>query len=112
MHNVATTAMKNSPWQGANGVITEGANPNSNNDNAGFKCTYSFSCLPFLTLLTLAITAVLIRALMEAFVRSDNNDFKNLIKSYTNVQVNVSPPISRDHLMLTMFSSSSMLFKT
>jgi hypothetical protein len=36
--NVAVAGMKNAPWQGSNGVITEGASPSSNNDGVYFKC--------------------------------------------------------------------------
>ncbi len=38
MIQVAAAAMKNGPWQGSNGVITEGASPNSQNDGVYFKC--------------------------------------------------------------------------
>jgi hypothetical protein len=30
--------MKNAPWQGTDGVITEGSSPNENNDGVYFKC--------------------------------------------------------------------------
>jgi hypothetical protein len=33
--------MKNAPWQGANGVITEGASRTKPNDNVYFKCACS-----------------------------------------------------------------------
>jgi hypothetical protein len=37
MTNMIAAAVRNSQWQGSNGVITEGASPNSNNDGVGFK---------------------------------------------------------------------------
>jgi hypothetical protein len=33
--------MKNAPWQGANGVITEGASRAKPNDSVYFKCACS-----------------------------------------------------------------------
>jgi len=37
MVNIAAAAMKSAPWQGSDGIITEGASPDSNNDGVGFK---------------------------------------------------------------------------
>ncbi|EPS95139.1 hypothetical protein FOMPIDRAFT_1025928 [Fomitopsis schrenkii] len=68
--NVVAAGLKNSPWQGSDGIITEAAGDTSNNDNAGFK-------------------AVLVRGLNEAFVRNlDDWDLQVLIHSYIDVQYN------------------------
>jgi hypothetical protein len=40
--------MKNAPWQGANGVITEGASPDVDNDDVYFKGAFS-SCTDRIT---------------------------------------------------------------
>ncbi|KAG9223675.1 hypothetical protein CCMSSC00406_0004984 [Pleurotus cornucopiae] len=69
MANVLIASTKGAPWQGSNGVITEGSSPNSNNDGVGFK-------------------SVLIRGLHEAFERSSNNDLRILVHSYVDVQYN------------------------
>ncbi|KAF9011017.1 hypothetical protein BDZ89DRAFT_1143338 [Hymenopellis radicata] len=63
------TAVKSGPWQGSDGIITEGASPNENNDSVGFK-------------------SVFIRALGEVFIRTDSNDLRILIHSYGDVQYN------------------------
>ncbi len=39
MVNTVAKGVKSGAWQGDNGVITEGASPNSNNDGVGFKGT-------------------------------------------------------------------------
>ena len=41
---MAAAAMKNGPWQGSNGVITEGASPNEANDGVYFKCQSPIQC--------------------------------------------------------------------
>ena len=45
--NIVNAAVKTTVWEGANGVITEGADTTANNDGVGFKCrlliVYSFS---------------------------------------------------------------------
>ncbi|KAF9499350.1 endo-1,6-alpha-mannosidase [Pleurotus eryngii] len=69
MANVLIASTKGAPWQGSNGVITEGSSPNSNNDGVSFK-------------------SVLIRGLHEAFERSSNNDLRILVHSYVDVQYN------------------------
>ncbi|KAL4258367.1 Meiotically Up-regulated protein [Pleurotus pulmonarius] len=69
MGNVLIASTKGAPWQGSNGVITEGSSPNSNNDGVGFK-------------------SVLIRGLHEAFERSPNNALRILVHSYVDVQYN------------------------
>ncbi|THU88074.1 endo-1,6-alpha-mannosidase [Dendrothele bispora CBS 962.96] len=70
MVNIAAASMKSAPWQGSDGIITEGASPDSNNDGVGFK-------------------AVFIRGLDEVSVRSaDNNALQILIHSYGDVQYN------------------------
>lgn len=68
--NIIAAATHTSAWQGSNGVITEGASPDSNNDGVGFK-------------------AVFIRGLHEAWTRSaSNTDLRNLIRAYIDVQYN------------------------
>ncbi|KAF8906113.1 glycoside hydrolase family 76 protein [Mucidula mucida] len=69
MVNTVAKGVKSGAWQGDNGIITEGASPNSNNDGVGFK-------------------AVFIRALGEVFTRTNNNDLRTLIHSYADVQYN------------------------
>ncbi|CAK5283618.1 unnamed protein product [Mycena citricolor] len=70
MINLLNSAVKTNAWQGSNGVITEGANPSSDNDNAGFK-------------------SVLIRGLAEAWLRNPGNaPLTTLIHSYGDVQYN------------------------
>ncbi|KAJ8509497.1 hypothetical protein ONZ45_g8340 [Pleurotus djamor] len=69
MSNVLVAATKNAPWQGSDGIITEGSSPGSNNDGVGFK-------------------AIFIRGLHEAFERSSNNDLRILVHSYIDVQYN------------------------
>ncbi|KAH9923366.1 glycoside hydrolase [Fomitopsis serialis] len=70
MINVVAAGTKNAPWQGTDGIITEGAGDTSDNDGAGFKAIY-------------------IRGLNEAFVRNqDDWDFQVLIHSYIDVQYN------------------------
>lgn len=87
MVNIAAVAMKNPPWQGSNGVITEGASPDSNNDGVGFKGTLHLSIIRTL-LIRFPSLAVFIRGLLEAYVRNaSNNDFRILIHSYVDVQV-------------------------
>ncbi|KAG7093369.1 hypothetical protein E1B28_007051 [Marasmius oreades] len=67
--NIANSAMKTNVWEGSDGIITEGASPQQNNDGVGFK-------------------AVFIRGLHEAFSRSSNQALKILIHSYIDVQYN------------------------
>ncbi|KXN83969.1 Mannan endo-1,6-alpha-mannosidase DCW1 [Leucoagaricus sp. SymC.cos] len=70
MVTIAAAAMKNAPWQGSDGIITEGASPSSNNDGVGFK-------------------AIFIRGLCEVFQRNpSNNALRILIHSYGDVQYN------------------------
>ncbi|KAI0750302.1 endo-1,6-alpha-mannosidase [Daedaleopsis nitida] len=68
--NVAAAGMKNAPWQGSNGVITEGASPNSNGDGVYFK-------------------SVWVRALNELFrANNDQSGIAILAHSYIDVQYN------------------------
>ncbi|KZP18307.1 glycoside hydrolase family 76 protein [Athelia psychrophila] len=67
--NIVAASVKNTVWQGANGVITEGASATANNDVVGFK-------------------SVLLRGLHEVYARSTNSDLKTLIHSYLDVQYN------------------------
>ncbi|KAJ3575570.1 hypothetical protein NP233_g1008 [Leucocoprinus birnbaumii] len=70
MVNIAAAAMKNAPWQGSDGIITEGSDTTANNDGVGFK-------------------AIFIRGLCEVFARNPSNtDLRILIHSYTDVQYN------------------------
>ncbi|EIW78460.1 hypothetical protein CONPUDRAFT_145683 [Coniophora puteana RWD-64-598 SS2] len=70
LENTIVAATKNAPWQGDNGIITEGSSDSTDNDSAGFK-------------------SVLIRALHEAWARnSGNGDLTGLVKAYTDVQWN------------------------
>ncbi|KAG8694330.1 hypothetical protein FRC09_009911 [Ceratobasidium sp. 395] len=72
MTEIAAAAMKNTKWQGSDGIITEGQDGdyNTNNDGRGFK-------------------AIFIRGLLEVFNRSvANNDLRILIHSYVDVQYN------------------------
>lgn len=95
--------MKSSPWQGEDGVISEGASRDANNDGVGFKCEWDTLELGSRCLIFFVFpAAVLIRALHETYIRSDNADLKNLIKSYTNVQVRV--PVFLMLLVLTDWS--------
>ncbi|TRM68594.1 glycoside hydrolase family 76 protein [Schizophyllum amplum] len=77
--NVANAAMKTSAWQGSNGVITEGASPNENNDGVGFK-------------------SILLRALDETYNRrgGDNESLRILIHSYVCVQFNALLELAAD----------------
>lgn len=64
--------MKSAPWQGSDGVITEGEQQpyDENNDNRGFK-------------------GIWIRALGELYKRSGgNSDLQTLIHAYVDVQAN------------------------
>jgi len=69
MVTILAASVKSAPWQGTNGIITEGASTASNNDGVGFK-------------------AVFVRGLHEAFERSSNNDLRILVHSYLDVQYN------------------------
>ncbi|KAK7046403.1 glycoside hydrolase family 76 protein [Favolaschia claudopus] len=70
MINILNSAVKTNVWEGSDGIITEGASPNENNDAVGFK-------------------SVLIRALAEAWTRNANNGpLTTLIHSYGDVQYN------------------------
>lgn len=37
MINTLAAAVKNTAWQGTDGIITEGSDNNTNNDGVGFK---------------------------------------------------------------------------
>ncbi|EKM82207.1 hypothetical protein AGABI1DRAFT_119129 [Agaricus bisporus var. burnettii JB137-S8] len=70
MITTVAAAVKNAPWQGSDGIITEGVSTSSNNDGVGFK-------------------AIFIRGLAEAFARNpSNNDLRILLHSYIDVQYN------------------------
>ncbi|KAJ8094892.1 hypothetical protein PM082_010107 [Marasmius tenuissimus] len=66
---ISNAAMKTNAWGGSDGIITEGASRNENNDGVGFK-------------------AVFIRGLHEVFTRSKSDALKILIHSYIDVQYN------------------------
>ncbi|KIJ65237.1 hypothetical protein HYDPIDRAFT_111167 [Hydnomerulius pinastri MD-312] len=68
--NTVAAVTHTTAWQGANGVITEGADTDSDNDGAGFK-------------------TILIRAVHEAWARgSKDPQMRDLLRSYINVQYN------------------------
>ncbi|KAJ7080774.1 endo-1,6-alpha-mannosidase [Mycena belliarum] len=68
--NILNAAVKTRQWQGADGIITEGASPDKNGDGVGFK-------------------AVFIRGIHEAWTRNPNNTpLRTLIHSYGDVQYN------------------------
>ncbi|KIY44059.1 endo-1,6-alpha-mannosidase [Fistulina hepatica ATCC 64428] len=70
MVNITAAAVNCSAWEGDNGVITEGASPDSNNDGVGFK-------------------AIFIRGFGSAFRRTScYAKYENLIHSYIDVQYN------------------------
>ncbi|KAJ7588251.1 endo-1,6-alpha-mannosidase [Mycena floridula] len=70
MNNILVAGVKSGPWQGSDGIITEGASPASNNDAVGFKAIY-------------------IRGLHEAYERSPGNSaLQILLHSYFDVQYN------------------------
>jgi len=70
LENTIVAATKNSPWQGSDGVITEGSSDSTDNDDVGFK-------------------SVLIRGLHEAWARnSGNGDLTAFVEAYTDVQWN------------------------
>lgn len=75
----AVAGMKSAPWQGSDGIITEGQdNPSQQNDANGFK-------------------GIWIRALGELYRRSGNNkDLQTLIHSYVDVQANTLIKNSND----------------
>lgn len=43
MITTVAAAVKNAPWQGSDGIITEGVSTSSNNDGVGFKGMESIS---------------------------------------------------------------------
>ncbi|PPQ72766.1 hypothetical protein CVT26_003148 [Gymnopilus dilepis] len=69
MLNVTAAAVKNTAWQGTNGIITEGSDNNANNDGIGFK-------------------AIFIRGLLQAYRKSSNQALLTLLRDYTDVQYN------------------------
>ncbi|TFK39567.1 glycosyl hydrolase family 76-domain-containing protein [Crucibulum laeve] len=70
MLEIIAAAVKSTKWQGADGIITEGASPNDNNDGVGFKSIY-------------------LRGLSEAFGRNPSNtNFRILLHKYIDVQYN------------------------
>jgi len=69
LESIVAASTKSLAWEGSNGIITEGASPNQNNDGVEFK-------------------AIFIRGLYEAYNRSSNNDMKDLVRSYVGVQYN------------------------
>lgn len=86
--SLVNTAVKSKHWQGDDGVITEGAYPNGNNDAVGFKCTFLVSLIDISTYSNTFTSAVFVRALNEAFVRTKVRDLNILIHSYLDVQYN------------------------
>jgi len=87
--NIIAAAVKNSAWQGSDGIIKEGAHIDSNNDTVGFKGTsYHIENASPAILSTTCCIAVFIRGLAQAFLRNSSyTDLRVLIRSYTNVQV-------------------------
>lgn len=79
-------ATKGGPWQGSDGIITEGSNTSSNDDGVGFKGIYRFPLLHSTSISSTSI-AILIRALAVVYEKSDNNALKTLVHSYGDVQV-------------------------
>ncbi|KAF8961945.1 hypothetical protein BDZ97DRAFT_1905388 [Flammula alnicola] len=70
MLSIIAAAVKNTSWQGSNGIITEGSDNTQNNDGIGFK-------------------AIFIRGLREAFRRiPENAQLRTLIRAYIDVQYN------------------------
>ncbi|KAH9939620.1 glycoside hydrolase family 76 protein [Epithele typhae] len=71
--SIGNAGMKSTAWAGSNGVCTEGASPDSNNDGVGFK-------------------AIWVRAIDEAYnrvaKRGDNEAYRILLHSYVDVQLN------------------------
>ncbi|KAF7974138.1 hypothetical protein HWV62_13367 [Athelia sp. TMB] len=67
--NIVNAAVKTTVWEGANGVITEGADTTANNDGVGFK-------------------SVLLRGIHEVYDRSSNSALTTLVHSYLDVQYN------------------------
>ncbi|KAH8831985.1 glycoside hydrolase family 76 protein [Flagelloscypha sp. PMI_526] len=69
MTRVVAAATKSGPWQGSDGIITEGANTSAVDDAAIFK-------------------SIFIRALGEVYERSSSQDLRTLVHSYIDVQFN------------------------
>ncbi|KAF8889506.1 glycoside hydrolase [Gymnopilus junonius] len=84
MLTVVAAAVKNTAWQGSNGIITERSDNSSNNDGIGFK-------------------AVFIRGLLQAYMRTQNQNLSTLIRSYTDVQYNALLDLSSNG---TFYSAS------
>lgn len=88
MVNILAAAVKNTFWQGANGVITEGSGTTSNNDGIGFKGIHYST--PRSTPTLKLIAAIFIRGLYEAFSRNPSNtNLRILVHSYIDVQVRI-----------------------
>ncbi len=68
MTNLAATAMKNGPWQGDNGIITEGGSPGKNNDGVGFKCAYDLTEVVYTSVHLLKLPAIQ-RSSFEAWTK-------------------------------------------
>lgn len=89
MVTIVAAAVKNAPWQGSDGIITEGVSTTSNNDGVGFKGMWSiFLVSSGVVRLFVTTTAIFIRGLAEAFARNPSNtDLRILLHSYVDVQV-------------------------
>lgn len=89
MVTTVAAAVKNAPWQGSDGIITEGSSTTSNNDGVGFKGEkLSFSLCRHYIYAVFNLTAIFIRGLAEAFARNPSNtDLRILLHSYVDVQV-------------------------
>ena len=85
MLNVLSAAVKNTAWQGANGIITEGASTSADNDGVGFKGIDFAYWLPLEIIHVFA--AIFIRGLLQTFRKTTNTSAKTLIRAYTDVQV-------------------------
>ena len=87
---ISNAAMKTNAWAGSDGIITEGASRNENNDGVGFKGPFADSQDAIAdAYLGLWASAVFIRGLHEVFTRSKNDALKILIHSYIDVQVRI-----------------------
>jgi hypothetical protein len=81
--------MKGAPWQGANGVITEGVARDKNDDGAFFKCTSTYRAGLFCSGTDIVSTAIWVRSLTEMFKTiDDQSPLAILIHSYIDVQYN------------------------
>jgi hypothetical protein len=113
MVTIVAAAVKNAPWQGSDGIITEGVSLTSNNDGVGFKGMKSPIYHGDTVYLSILPTAIFIRGLAEVFARNpSNNALRILLHSYTDVQVGDSVVEFREHLRLISHCYSTTLYLT